>query len=87
MLLENYISFTDWSFIPWIYNYDQISQVETVVVDEGKWSIEPETYVKVTFEDNRVLKVQKSLMGVSEFRKHLSQKAGRKFRKPTKRTK
>ena len=87
VLLENYISFTGWSLLPRIYTYDQISQVETVLVDEGRWSIEPETYVKVTFEDSRVLKVQKSLMSVREFRKHLSQKAGRRFRKPTKKSK
>lgn len=87
VLLDNYISFTSWSLLPRIYTYDQISQVETVVVEEGAWSIEPETYVQVTFEDGGVLKVQKSLMSVREFRKHLSQKAGRKFRKTTKRTK
>jgi hypothetical protein len=84
VLLENYISFTTWGFVPRTYTYGQISEVETVVVAEDAWSIEPETYVKVTFEDGKVLKVQKSLMSVREFRKHLSEKAGRKFRKATK---
>lgn len=84
ILLENYISFTGWSMLPQVYTYEQISQVETVVINEGQWSIEPETYVKVTFENGKVVKVQNSLMSVRTFRRHLSQKAGRKFRKPTK---
>ena len=84
VLLDKYISFTSLNPIPRVYSYDQISEVETVEIKEEQWSIEPETYVKVTFEDGKILKVQKSLMSVREFRKHLSEKAGRKFRKTTK---
>lgn len=83
---ESYIAFGYWSFSPRIYSYGQISSVETVEISESHswWSLEPETYVKVVFDDGQVLKVQKSLMSVREFRKHLTKRAGRKFRKPSK---
>lgn len=87
ILLETYISFTSWNLLPRVYTYNQISGVETIVIKEGKWSFEPETYVKITFVDGRVLKVQKSLMNVRDFRKALQEKAGRKFRKSSKRKK
>lgn len=87
LLLESYMSYTSWDLSPRVYTYDQISGVETVVIDESKWKFEPETYVKVTFVDGRVLKVQKSLMSVRDFRKALQQRAGRKFRKSSKRKK
>lgn len=85
-LHESYISFGYWSFTPRIYSYVQIASVETVEVSEShSWRrLEPETYVKVIFDDGQVLKVQKSLMSVREFRKHLTKRAGRKFRKPSK---
>jgi hypothetical protein len=69
---------------PKIYSFKQIAQVETVEIKEGQWSLEPETYVKVVFDDGSVLKVQKSLMSVREFRKELTKRAGRRFRKPPK---
>lgn len=83
-LHEAYISFGFWSLTPRIYSYQQIAHVETVEIEENRWSLEPETYVKVVFDDGRVLKVQKSLMSVREFRRHLTKRAGRKFRKPSK---
>lgn len=86
-LHESYISFGFWSMTPKIYSYEQISEVETVEVKSSQWSLEPETYVKVVFDDGEVLKVQKSLMSVREFRHHLTKRAGRRFRKPTKKRK
>ncbi|MGB7209996.1 MAG: hypothetical protein WBD27_15155 [Pyrinomonadaceae bacterium] len=81
VLLENYISFSTWYGRPKVYAYDQIKNVETYVIDSDKWTLEPETYVKVTFEDGRSMKVYKSLMSVREFRKFLRTKTGRTFRK------
>lgn len=81
VLLENYISFSTWFGLPKVYAYDQIKNVETYVIKEGKWTWEPETYVKVTFEDGRALKVYKGLMSVREFRKFLRNKTARTFRK------
>lgn len=54
-------------------------------VREGtRWNIEPETYVKVVFDDGKKLKVQKSLVSVQKFRKLLRQQTGKTFRKPAK---
>ncbi len=84
VLLDSHISFNSWNLTPRVYRYEQISNVETVDVDGKKWSFEPVSYVKVTFDDGRVLKVQKSLMSVREFRKHLRSRTGRTFRKAPK---
>ena len=84
VLLENYISFSTWFGLPKVYAYDQIKNVETYVTNEDKWTWELETYVKVTFEDGRSLKVYKSLMSVREFRKFLRNKTGRTFRRSAK---
>lgn len=75
VLHDSYISFGFWNLPPKIYSYKQIAQVETVEVKESQWSLEPETYVKVVFDDVVVLKIQKSLMSVREFRKHLTKRA------------
>jgi hypothetical protein len=85
VLLENYISIIAWSGLPKVYSYDQISNVETFVINEDKWTWEPETFVRVTFEDGRSIKVYKSFMSVREFRKFLRAKTGRTFRKIEKR--
>ncbi len=84
LLLENYISFTPWYGLHRVFAYDQICTVETVVVDENKWTWEPETHVRVTFNDGSSVKVHKSLMSVREFRKLLRERTGRTFRKPSK---
>jgi hypothetical protein len=84
VLLESHISFNSWNFSPRVYRYEQISNVETIDVDGKKWEFEPVTYVKVTFDDGRILKVQKTLISVREFRKHLRTRTGRTFRKSPK---
>lgn len=84
VLLQDYIAFNSWLFLPKVYRYEQIASVETVEIREDEWSIEPETYVKVVFNDGAALKVQKSLVSVREFRKQLSTRAGKKFRKQSK---
>jgi hypothetical protein len=86
VLLENYVSIVSWHGQPRVYSYDQITNVETFVINANKWwKWEPETFVKVTFKDGKSVKIDKSLMSVRESRKFLRENTGRIFRRKPKR--
>ncbi len=86
ILLEGYISYTSWHGIPRVRSYDEISTIETVVINEKRiWKWESETCVRITFNDGRSLTVQKGLMSPAKFRKLIQQRAGRKLGKSSKR--
>lgn len=88
ILLEGYISYLSWHGIPRVRSYDEISAIETVIINENRiWRWERETYVRITFNDGKTLKVHKGLMRVVKFRKLLQQRAGRKLMKSSKRKK
>jgi hypothetical protein len=88
VLLDGYISYTSWYGTPRVRSYDEISTIETVVIDEERiWRWERETFVRITFNDGRSLKVHKGLMSVAKFRKLLQQRAGRKLMNSSKRKK
>ena len=87
VFLQDYLAFNSWILLPHVYPYGQIAFVETVEHSGDLWTIEPETYVKVVFNDGKVLKVQESLVSVRKFRKLLRERSGKTFRKPSKKKK
>lgn len=84
ILLDDYISVGRWPWTPRVWRYDEIVGVETKKSNDNSWAWWSETCAVVTFDDGARLKVRESLISVRRFRKLLSEKAGRKFRKPTK---
>ena len=80
ILSETYISFQTWHAAPHVYAYDDISDIENVIVDpeQHHWR---GSHVKLTFADGRSFKIGHGLVSAREFRSLLREKSGRTFRK------
>lgn len=87
VLLDDYISVDRWPWTPKVWTYDQITGVETVKPKDNSWIWWSEIYAVVTFEDGGRLKIRESMISIRRFRKLLSRKAGRRFRKPSAKSK
>lgn len=80
VLSPNHMAIHTWHGTPRVYVYDDIVDIETVVVKEDAYSWRG-SHLRLAFNDGRSLKIGSGLVSARTFRSLLREKSGRTFRK------
>jgi len=84
VFLDKYISYDGWFGRPRTYRYEDVVDIKTVIIPDGRWSWftewEFENGVTIVFVDGEELRVPTSAMKPREVRRRIESKTGLTFK-------